>query len=133
MYYNDRVEYIDGTFDENFNNARQWAKEHNTTFLEDIRLRDLPKRVFFIGPKPVKPEPTVEELMLQVRAVRNGYLQDTDKYMLEDYPITSEEKELCKQYRQYLRDYTEQEEWWLQNPLTFDDWKQGREVIEEME
>lgn len=133
MYYNDRVEYIDGTFDENFNNARQWAKEHNTTFLEDIRLRDLPKRVFVIGPKPVKPEPTVEEMMLKVRAVRNDYLQDTDRYMLEDYPITPEEKELCKQYRQYLRDYTEQEEWWLQNPLTFEDWKQGREFVEEME
>lgn len=133
MDYNQRVNYIDGTFDENFNNARQWAKKHNTTFLEDIRLRDLPNRVFVIGPKPVKPEPTVEEMMTQVRAVRNGYLQDTDRYMLEDYPVTSEEKELCKQYRKYLRDYTEEENWWLQNPLTFEDWKQGREFIEEME
>jgi len=133
MDYNQRINYIDGTFDENFNNARQWAKKHNTTFLEDIRLRDLPNRVFIIGPKPVKPEPTVEELKAQVRAVRNGYLQESDRYMLEDYPITPEEKELCKQYRHYLRDYPEEEDWWLQNPLTFEDWKQGHEFIEEIE
>lgn len=128
--YNQRINYIDGTFDVNFNNARRWALEHKTTFLEDMKVRDLPNRVFVIGPRI---KPTEEELKAQVRAVRNGYLQDTDRYMLEDYPVTSEEKELCKQYRQYLRDYTEEENWWLQNPLTFESWKQGREFIEEME
>lgn len=132
--YNQIIKYIDGTWDEDFNKARKWAQEHKTTFVELMDKRDLPKRYFQIGPEPIiPPEPSEDDLKRAVRIVRNSYLAETDPMMLEDYPITPEEKELCKQYRQYLRDYTEQEEWWLQNPLTFEDWKQGREFVEEME
>ena len=37
---------------------------------------------------------------------RNQILSDTDKYMLVDFPITPENLELIKQYRQALRDFT---------------------------
>ena len=37
---------------------------------------------------------------------RNELLKDTDKYMLVDFPITPENLELIKQYRQALRDFT---------------------------
>ena len=59
----------------------------------------------------------------QVRAVRNQYLEQTDKFMIADYPITDEERELYKQYREYLRDYTLTDNWWESNPLTFEKWK----------
>ena len=75
---------------------------------------------YLSGYSPEKPQ---EEKEKEVRAVRNQYLADTDKYMIIDFPISEEEREEYKAYRQYLRDYTKQENWWEQNPLTFDEWK----------
>ena len=37
---------------------------------------------------------------------RNLILGETDKYLLPDFPITPEQLELVKQYRQELRDFT---------------------------
>ena len=101
--YNQMIEYIDGTFDENFNAARQWAMLHNTTFEENVEMREeffgkrmetyqdpetgaevekevnypTLKRFWFIGeePKPyVPPEPTVDELKSQKRSERDSYM-----------------------------------------------------------
>lgn len=66
--------------------------------------------------------PTEDELKAQVRAVRNWYLQQTDKFMLVDYPITSTQKTKYKQYRTYLRDYTLPENWWESEPQKFEEW-----------
>ena len=60
----------------------------------------------------------------QVREVRNSYLEASDKYMIVDFPISDKEREEYKSYRQYLRDYTSQSEWWKVNPLRFDEWKE---------
>lgn len=74
--------------------------------------------------KTVKnPEPSIDELKAKVRAVRDSYLQETDFTQLPDAPFTTEEKAQYAQYRQYLRDYTEGENWWLNNPKTFEEWK----------
>jgi hypothetical protein len=65
-----------------------------------------------------------EQRKAEVRAVRNQYLAETDKYTsIPDFPISKEEKANYKSYRQYLRDYTEQESWWESNPKTFEDWE----------
>lgn len=77
------------------------------------------------------PAPTMEEKQMAVREVRNGYLQATDIYMIADFPISEEERNQYKAYRQYLRDYTTSEDWWAENPLSFEDWKQGQEVLQE--
>ena len=37
---------------------------------------------------------------------RNLILAETDKYLLPDYPITSEQLEIVKNYRKSLRDFT---------------------------
>ena len=66
----------------------------------------------------------IEQRKEQVRAVRNQYLEQTDKYMITDYPITDEERELYKQYRVYLRDYTLSENWWEHSPKDFSTWKE---------
>lgn len=73
------------------------------------------------GYAPIKPQ---EEKEKEVRAVRNQYLAETDLYMIADFPITEEEREAYKAYRQYLRDYTSQENWWQSEPKTFEEWKQ---------
>ena len=39
------------------------------------------------------------------RMMRDQLLKDSDKYMLNDYPISNSNLELVKQYRQALRDY----------------------------
>lgn len=117
--YNDIIEYIDATWDENFNAARDWALNHNTTFEEDISMRDLPKRYFVIGPEYI---PSEEELKNRVKSVRNNYLYATDFTQIPDSPFTKEEKSKYAEYRQYLRDYTENENWWLENPLRFEEW-----------
>ena len=147
--YNQTIEYIDGTRDLNFEAAQRWAQEHGTSFEEDIakrepyeqeheetymnpttgadevRLVKTPtiKRFFVIGDEPKPYVPTEDELKAQVRQVRNRYLEQTDKFMLADYPITDDERELYKQYREYLRDYTLSENWWESNPLKFYEWK----------
>lgn len=129
--YGDIIEYIDNTLDKNFNDARNWAKEHGTTFDERLDLRELPKRYFQIGPEvipptpPIPPEPqppTEEELKDKVRMERNYLLSETDYTQLSDAPITEEDKAKYREYRQYLRDYTEQENWWLQNPDDYETW-----------
>ena len=68
------------------------------------------------------PEPSIEDKQSQVRAVRNQYLEQTDKYMLADYPITDNERELYKQYRTYLRTYPECRDWYKANPKTYEEW-----------
>ena len=64
----------------------------------------------------------IEQGKEQVRAVRNQYLEQTDKYMIADYPITDEERELYKKYREYLRTYPECRDWYKSNPKTYDEW-----------
>ena len=59
----------------------------------------------------------------EVRAVRNQCLEQTDKYMITDYPITNDERELYKQYREYLRTYPECQDWYKANPKTYEEWK----------
>lgn len=67
--------------------------------------------------------PAIEQYKNQVRAVRNQYLEQTDKFLLVDYPITSTQKTKYKQYRAYLRDYPDSsEDWFKSNPMTFDEW-----------
>ena len=64
----------------------------------------------------------IEQRKEEVRAVRNQYLEQTDKYMITDYPITDEERELYKQYREYLRTYPECQDWYKANPKTYEEW-----------
>lgn len=52
------------------------------------------------------PEPTNEELSKEKRIERDLLLAGTDKYMLADFPIIEEERNLYKEYRQYLRNIT---------------------------
>jgi len=82
-------------------------------------------------------ERAIEVKKEQVRDVREQYFADyVDWYQSKPLfweEMTDEERADVAGYRQYLKDYTKSEEWWEQNPMDFETWKQGNAVIEEME
>ena len=125
MNYNDIIEYIDDTFDENFARAKEWCKNNNADLTELIERRvehDGKLFRYFQIQEIITPAPTEDELKAQVRAVRDAYLQHYDFTQLPDAPFNEVEKAQYADYRQYLRDYTMLPNWWLSNPKTFEEW-----------
>ena len=86
--------------------AKTWdsykTTEENIVLGYDVKL-------YFESECPVKPSPSKEEILAEKRKIRNQYLQDSDKYVLIDFPITAAKLKLAKEYRQYLRDFFEDE------------------------
>lgn len=68
---------------------------------------------------PDTDEKVIELQKSQIRSKRDSLLQKTDKFMISDYPITEDERQKIKLYREYLRDYTLAENWWQQEPKEF--------------
>ena len=54
------------------------------------------------------PSPSDEYVFSKLRAIRNSSLQETDRYMTVDFPITDTLRSEILEYRQCLRDITEQ-------------------------
>lgn len=104
---------IDGTEDLEYFNANGYTEKQE---VEQCYTGDW----YVKGYAPEEPE---DDKKQKVRSIRNEYLQYYDFTQLVDAPFTDEEKAVCAQYRQYLRDYTEGENWWLNNPKTFEEWK----------
>ena len=69
------------------------------------------------------PDFEVKRRSAEVRAKRDELLCQTDKYMLADFPVAEDERELYRQYRQYLRDVPEQEDFPDEAIKTFEEWK----------
>ena len=99
----------------------------NVEFYKSVGMSEMEVEQAYDGQwylKGYAPEKPTEQKETEVRAVRSQYLEQTDKYMITDYPITDDERELYKQYRTYLRDYPEISETWHEvNPKSFDEWK----------
>lgn len=68
------------------------------------------------------PEEPEEDKQAKMRLIRNLYLQQYDFTQLADAPFISAEKKEYADYRQYLRDYTKEENWWEAEPKTYDEW-----------
>lgn len=70
----------------------------------------------------------LENKQKAVRAVREQYFTEyVDWYQSKPLlweEMTEEERAYIAEYRQYLKDYTKGENWWEQNPKTFEEWKQ---------
>jgi len=68
----------------------------------------------------------IESEQNRVRSIRNSYLEQyvdpiiSNQIRFSEMPETDKEKIL--NYRRYLLDYTEQENWWESNPLTLEEW-----------
>lgn len=67
-----------------------------------------------------------------VRAVRNQYLVEYVDGVVSNplrwAEMSAEEQAQITDYRRYLLDYTTTENWWEQNPLTFDEWKLKEQI-----
>ena len=97
----------------------------NTAFYQSIGMSEMEVEQAYDGQWYVKgyaPEKPTEQKEAEIRAVRNQYLEQTDKYMITDYPITQTQKTKYKQYRAYPRDYTLTEDWFEHEPMSFADW-----------
>ena len=46
-----------------------------------------------------------EHFLKRARNIRNELLNKTDRYILEDYPLSEEEKQIVKDYRKKLREF----------------------------
>ena len=142
--YNQRIEYIDGTRDLNFEAARRWAAEHGAAFEEDVAARKTVNgklmRYFVIGSEPAPvvvepvPEPTVAELQARKRAERDARMSVTqdriDRYrnQIEAGFAPTDDAETFKallRYTQYLRDFTTAENWWTASVLFFEEWSEA--------
>lgn len=62
------------------------------------------------------------ERINKVRKIRNKLLEETDKYVLPDYPIEQLDYDNVIGYRQYLRDYTKKDIWWASSPKNLAEW-----------
>lgn len=115
--FNETIEYIDGTRDINLEAAQKWAREHGTTFEEDMDKRDLPKRFFGIGSEPVvetppeqpePPKPTEEEEKEERKVLRiielQNFLTATDWYSVRFAETGVEIPDEVKAKRQAARE-----------------------------
>ena len=98
----------------------------NVEFYKSVGMSEMEVEQAYDGSwylKGYAPEKPTEQKEAEVRAVRNQYLEETDKYIaLSDFPITDDERELYKQYRVYLRTYPECQDWYKANPKTYEEW-----------
>lgn len=69
-----------------------------------------------------EPSVPIEILCDKKRSIRNQFLADTDKYMLDDFPLTNDEQLQVKRYRQYLRDLPLDESFPEVDVLTYENW-----------
>lgn len=103
---------------ENYVDAANWCNAHPEERLRIIEIGDGQYKI------DGTPDMTEQEKKRSVKELRNQILSITDKYTsVPDFPISDDEREQYKAYRQYLRDYTTIENWWENEPLTFEEWK----------
>ena len=127
------------TFVEDVSKREPYEQEHEETYMnpttgaDEVRLVKTPtlKRFWVIGDEPKPYVPTEDELKAQVRSVRDKYMQTTqnriDRYRNQkELGIeTTDTEEVFKRlldYTQYLRDYPSGKNWWVKNPMVFNEW-----------
>lgn len=124
-YQNDKIAFIANTKEE--------LENMPCVTLDRIEKTD---KEYFLHNGEYVCEISVEESQAEVRAVRNSYLEtyvDPKQLVMVWDSLSADDKKLYADYRQYLLDYTEQEDWYLQNPLTFEKWKNSAKPAEEVE
>ena len=131
------------SFEEDVSKREPYEQEHEETYMNpttgetEVKTVSSPtiKRFFVIGDEPKPYVPTDDELKAQVRTVRDNYMQITqnriDRYRNQkELGIeTTDTEEVFKrllEYTQYLRDYPNGENWWVKNPMVFDEYSYER-------
>ena len=100
----------------------------NTEFYKSIGMTEMDVEQAYNGSWYVIgyiPEKSQEVKEQEVRQVRNDYLKDfVDplQLVLRWGDLSETEQEFTREYRQYLLDYTKEEDWYEQNPDTYEEW-----------
>ena len=76
-------------------------------------------QIYLKGYAPAKPDAVLAE---EKRADRKRLLDDSDKRVLPDFPISAEEKEQWLLYREYLRNITDDPKFPNVDVLSFENW-----------
>ena len=86
------------------------------------------------------PEKPVEEKQAEVRSIRDKMLNDFEWRISRNNDERelgieeTDERQSLLEYRAYLRDYTKEENWHEENPLTFDSWLvKQKDILQEGE
>lgn len=70
----------------------------------------------------------IEYKQNRVREIRNSYLEQYVDPVVSNplrwADMSEEEKQKYADYRRYLLDFTTGEDWWENNPKTFDEWSE---------
>lgn len=94
----------------------------NFTKIEEVDFAELYNGVIYTSR-----EELVAAMQSAMRAVRNNYLVEYVDGVVSNplrwADMSEELKQMYTDYRKYLLDYTEAENWWLQAPKTFEEWK----------
>ena len=97
------------------------SREGDTVLTEElIAALDSGEKIIRNGAVIDKP---IEEKEAEARMMRNSLLTATDKYMVSDFPVSEEEREEYRQYRQYLRDYPASADFPEMAAKSFEEWK----------
>lgn len=100
----------------------------NTEFYKSIGMTEMDVEQAYNGSWYVIgyiPEKSQEVKEQEVRQVRNDYLKDfVDplQLVLRWGDLSETEQEFTREYRQYLLDYTKEEDWYERNPDTYEEW-----------
>ena len=102
-----------------FDNIQEVTEDEETKYTYDtyeIRIQnreDLKEKMedteYYNSLLELAKEEYGQTLADEVRKIRDELLKETDKYLLEDFPISEEQKEKYKIYRNALRKIPEQE------------------------
>ena len=102
----------------------------NTTFYQSIGMSEMEVEQgydgqwYLKGYAPEKPQTVKEQ---EVRAIRNSYLEkyvDPKQLVLVWNSLTADEQKEYTDYRRYLLDYPETENWYEHPPKDFSTWKE---------
>ena len=124
-YQNDKIAFIAET--------REELENMPCVTLDKIEETD---KTYFLHNGEYVCELPVETMQAEVRAVRNSYLEkyvDPKQLVLVWDNLSEDDKKLYTDYRIYLLDYTKNENWYLQNPKTLEEWKNFAKPVEEVE
>lgn len=124
-YQNDKIAFIAETKEE--------LENMPCVSLDKIEETD---KTYFLHNGEYVYEISVGELQEEVRAIRNNYLEiyvDPKQLVLVWDSLSEDDKKLYTDYRIYLLDYTKNENWYLQNPKTLEEWKNSAKPVEETE
>lgn len=102
------------------------------TEIKQVEFAESYNGVIYIDPAELQSAQETE-----IRAIRNQYLVEYVDSVVSNplrwADMSADEQAKITNYRRYLLDYTESENWWLSEPLTFDAWVEtGSENVQEM-